>query len=125
MKGSNEMTWKLFLDDERNFQDVTWAPWDIREQYRQEGWIICRNHEEVTRKVDELGFPQFVSFDHDLGDFVNGTGYTVAKYLVDLDMYTDIAMPDDFAFFVHSKNPIGKANIEGYLNNYLKHKSEE
>ena len=118
------MTWKLFLDDERNPADVTWADYKMQQKYRDDEWVICRTHDEVTQKVDELGFPDFVSFDHDLGDFVNGTGYIVAKYLVDLDMYTDISMPSNFAFFVHSKNPIGKANIEGYLNGYLKHRDE-
>ena len=70
--------------------------------------------------VDRLGFPSYVSFDHDLGAFENGDGYKIAKYLVDLDLYTDIRMPDNFDYYVHSQNPIGKANIEGYLNGYLR-----
>lgn len=105
------MTWKLFLDDER------FPPGDWRE------WRIARNHNDVVRLIERLGFPAFVSFDHDLGDFENGDGYKIAKYLVDLDMYTDYKMPDDFDYYVHSQNPIGKANIEGYLDGYLKAKA--
>lgn len=37
----------------------------------------------------------------------------------------DECNPADFAFFVHSQNPVGKANIEGLLNNYLEFKKNE
>lgn len=30
---------------------------------------------------------------------------------------------DDFDYYVHSQNPIGKANIEGLINGYLKAKA--
>jgi hypothetical protein len=33
-------------------------------------------------------------------------------------------IPDDFQFYVHSRNPVGRANIEGLLNNYLEHNNE-
>lgn len=101
--------WNLFIDDERV------PPDDGRE------WIIARNHQEVIEAVEQRNsVPSYVSFDHDLGEFGNGDGYKIAKYLVDLDLYTDLKFPADFSFYVHSQNPIGKANIEGYLNNYLK-----
>lgn len=103
------MTWNLFLDDER------FPPDDGKE------WHIARNHQEVISLVDRLGFPSYVSFDHDLGDFIpNGDGYQVAKYLVDLDLYTRYKMPENFDYYVHSQNPIGKANIEGYLDGYIR-----
>ena len=28
------MSWNMFLDDERELTDVTWAPWHVREKYR-------------------------------------------------------------------------------------------
>jgi hypothetical protein len=114
------MTWNLFIDDERNLEDVTWAPWEVRAKYRDEEWHIARNHDDVIRLIEENGMPSYVSFDHDLGVFENGDGYKIAKYLVDLDMYTTYIFPANFDFYVHSKNPIGKANIEGYLNAYFK-----
>jgi hypothetical protein len=104
------MTWNLFLDDER-------YPAEESDRF----WHIARNHEDVVNLVEKLGFPSYVSFDHDLGDFIpNGDGYQVAKYLCDLDMYTEYKMPDNFDFYVHSQNPVGKANIEGYLRAYLR-----
>ena len=78
-------------------------------------------------KMDK--YVDYISFDHDLGDEDDGeTGYDYAKRLVEMDMDTDFPkykFPDDFSFYVHSQNPIGKANIEGLLNGYLKHKGEK
>ncbi len=123
------MTWNLFLDDERNLEDVTWAPWQVRYMYRNEEWVIARSYGDAMVEILNRGFPKFISFDHDLGDETKYTGYDLAKQLV----VNDIISGDkesrqaykfciDFDFFVHSKNPIGKQNIESYLNNYLKHK---
>jgi hypothetical protein len=117
------MTWNLFLDDERNLDDVQWASWSVKEKYRNEEWKIARNHQGVIDLIEKYGFPSFVSFDHDLGDFIpNGDGYQVAKYLCELDMNTEYKMPENFDFYVHSKNPIGKQNIIEYLENYLRFK---
>ena len=73
--------------------------------------------------------PLIISFDHDLGDETKHTGYDVAKQLVENDIISgnkesrqSYKFCDGFDFYVHSQNPIGKANIEGLLNNYLKHK---
>ena len=48
------------------------------------------------------------------------TGFDFAKWLVEMDMDNIYKFPENFSFHVHSANPVGKANIEGYLNNYLK-----
>ncbi len=37
-------------------------------------------------------------------------------------MNLDYIFPDNFEFYVHSANPVGKQNIESYLNNYCKTK---
>ena len=123
------MTWNLFIDDERMPADVTWAPWEIQEKYRNEEWVIARNGMEATYAIAEHGsFPSYISFDHDLGDKDEGeTGYDYAKRLVDMDMdnnFPRYKFSKDFDYYVHSKNPVGKANIEGLLNNYLEFKNE-
>lgn len=103
--------YSLFLDDER------WPP-----QKNQKGeWVICRTLDDVKSVIAERGFPNFISFDHDLGDD-QPTGMDVTKWLVDYDMDND-AIPEDFEFYVHSQNPIGKRNIESYLNGYLRIKN--
>lgn len=123
------MTWNLFIDDERELKDVTWAPWQVREKYRNEDWVIVRSYGDAMIEILNRGFPKFVSFDHDLAD--KYTGYDLAKQLVENDIISGTkesrqgyTFSPDFDFYVHSQNPIGKANIEGLLNNYMKAKKE-
>ena len=123
------MTWNLFIDDERNLEDVTWASSQIREMYRNEQWVVCRNYTDAIAEVLKRGFPSFVSFDHDLGDNMK-TGHDIAKTLVEADIQSGgnpnrsgYTFSKNFDFYVHSKNPVGKTNIEGLLNSYLKHKN--
>jgi hypothetical protein len=114
----------LFLDDERNPQDVKWiligdvGHWGAN-------WAIVRSYDEAVSWVTEHGFPDVISFDHDLGlmhyanDYSDGkTGFDFAKWLVEYDMDTH-TMPRDFKYTVHSKNPTGAKNIHGLLDNYL------
>ena len=124
------MTWNLFLDDERNIADVTWAPWQIKEMYRNEEWVIARTYADAMVEVLNRGFPKFVSFDHDLGHD-KYTGHEFAKQLVENDIISgnresrqNYKFSPDFSFYVHSQNPIGKANIEGLLNNYLAYRDK-
>lgn len=125
------MTWNLFIDDERNLEDVTWAPWQIREKYRNEQWVIVRSYCDAMVEILNRGFPSFISFDHDLGHN-QYTGYDVAKQLVENDIISSdkesrqsYKFSEDFDFYVHSKNPVGKQNIESYINGYLKAKDEK
>lgn len=97
------MTYKLFLDDER-------VPVD-------DDWVIVRDFAAAVNYVQKNGFPQFISFDNDLGTDIP-TGYEFAKWLIERDLdHND--MPLDFGFYVHSQNPVGKRNIEELLYNYL------
>jgi hypothetical protein len=109
-------SYRLFIDDER------FPPRDGNI------WHIARDWEDVMIAFRIHGMPSFISFDHDLGEDKH-TGHDIAKFLVDLDMNaeegnTDFTLPDDFDFYVHSQNPIGKANIEGILRNYLRFKAD-
>lgn len=49
-----------------------------------------------------------ISFDHDLGADVCGTGYDVAKW-VEEQAYNGVRVVDTYA--VHSANPVGVRNI--------------
>ena len=99
----------IFIDDER------FPPDDGKD------WEIMRTMQEVIDLIkirDSMGVKiSFISFDHDLGDGVP-TGMDIVKWLCDYDMDNQI-FANDFSFYVHSQNPVGKANIEGYLNQYL------
>lgn len=109
------MAIKLYLDDIRNLPN--------------ESYTLVRSYDEALKYVKENGIPAFISFDHDLGVDENEkllpTGYDFAKYLVDMDMNNILVFPKDFSFYVHSANPVGKQNIESYLNGYLKFKNEK
>ena len=104
-------------------------------------WVICRNYEEFVQKVSDTGLEniELISLDHDLGqtaireyfkntsknyiiDYNNiheKTGYDCAKWIVNKSMEEDIDLP---TITVHSANPVGSANMMGYINNYLKNK---
>lgn len=106
------MTYALFIDDER------FPPEDGRP------WKIARNEVEVEALLEECGPPDFISFDHDLGDG-EPTGYDIAHKLVDGDIGIlpgsgyETGLPSCFSFAVHSQNPVGARNIEALLNRYL------
>jgi hypothetical protein len=107
----------------------------------EDDWIICRDYEEFVNKITEIGLDNIymISLDHDLGEtaireyFKNvktnyvvnydniheKTGYDCAKWLVSESMDKNIDIP---LVTVHSANPVGSANMMGYINNYLKNK---
>lgn len=110
------MIWNLFIDDERMPTDVTWGNEAFYSTYP---WTIARTIAQVQDRVNEWGFPAFISFDHDLGDD-EPSGKDIANWLINYDMDHDRnTIPADFQFYVHSRNPVGKQNIEGLLNEYL------
>jgi hypothetical protein len=96
--------YKLYLDDER-------FP-------KSEGWVIVRNYLQFINYITENGLPDMVSFDHDLGNAIDRTGYDCAKWLCEYCMENDLALPE---FNIHSGNPVGRDNIESYLESFKKH----
>jgi hypothetical protein len=112
------MTYNLFIDDERDPFHVTWGNDQVH--YKNGDWIIARNWYDVLEIIVSLGFPNMISFDHDLGEDTK-SGYEIAKNICDLVMDANYELPEDFQYFVHSKNPVGKQNIEMFMNNFLNH----
>jgi hypothetical protein len=51
----------------------------------------------------------------DYNNIEEKTGYDCAKFLVAKSIETNTPLPK---IYVHSANPIGAANIMGYINNY-------
>lgn len=103
------MDYNLFLDDVRELRTIYPGA-------DPSGWVICRSYDEAVDAV-RRSWPEFVSFDHDLGDGVP-SGMDFAKFLVAHDLDHG-GMPDGFRYAVHSANPPGAANINGLLANYL------
>ena len=97
-----------------------------------------RSYEEFVDTVLEIGIEnvELISLDHDLGpratqhflrnttqtyeinygEIPEKTGLDCAKWLVDHVLDNESKLP---VVVVHSANPVGSANIMGYINNYL------
>jgi len=123
MKINNRL--RLYLDDIRTPVD--------------DDWIVVRNYDEFVAQIKLRGLGNFevISLDHDLGegamieyytnvknnymlDYNNieeKTGMDCCRYLVAESMNEKIPLPQ---IYIHSANPIGSANMMGYINNYLK-----
>ena len=78
-----------------------------------EGFERVYSYTEFVAYLEHKGLPDFISFDHDLGE--EFSGYDCAKYLVDYCLDHQLPLHD---FAVHSQNPVGKENIERLLNNF-------
>lgn len=115
------MKYNLFLDDIRepngskHLIEKVLSPYDgpyiLDEIYSRE-FIVAKNYDQFVECIDKHGMPEYVLFDHDLGE--DKTGYDCAKYLVDYCIYNKLEFPD---FCVHSANPVGRENIIKYIIN--------
>jgi hypothetical protein len=119
--------YNLFLDDVRIPTHVTWA--DVP---KDQHYSVVRNFNEFVDIISLRGLPKFVCYDHDLSaehykdigkpsmnynDYEERTGYDCAKWLVAYCLEKNIKHPP---YVVHSLNPIGKNNIESYIESYNK-----
>jgi hypothetical protein len=106
------MKWSLYIDDERMPKTAA-------------NWKIARNGNEAFSLIKKYGFPEHISFDHDLGCDSYGTllptAYDFAKALGEKILDGELVVPDNFTFNVHSANPLGAANIQSYMTNLLSH----
>lgn len=104
-----------------------------------DSWLVVRNYDEFVAHIKMNGLENYevISLDHDLGEgamveyYTNvkpnyeldynripeKTGMDCARFLVAESMNTKIPLP---TIYVHSANPIGAANIIGYVNNYFR-----
>ena len=106
---------------------------------KADNWEVVRNYDEFVAhiKLKGLGAYEVISLDHDLGEgamveyYTNvkpnyeldynripeKTGMDCARFLVAESMNEKIPLP---TIYIHSANPIGTANIIGYINNYFR-----
>jgi len=79
---------------------------------------ITRSSKETIEYLTRYGCPDYISFDHDLGG--QDTSMIIVKWMVEMDLdMSNEWIPYNFEYNVHSANPVGKANLEGYLKCYL------
>lgn len=102
------MTYKIFLDDELEAPDNSWA--------------VARTSQEAKELVINNGSPDVISFDSNLGlDEINNrldTGFEFAQWLVEKDK-TCRFLRDDFKFITHSTNLLEARSIVEFLSYYL------
>ena len=117
--------YNIFLDDVRVPTDVTWANIPVDQHYS-----VVRSYKEFVDLITlRREVPKYVCYDHDLAmamyrideipynSYDEKTGYDCAKWLVNYCMERGIKHPP---YVVHSMNPIGKKNIESYIESYNK-----
>lgn len=121
------INYNIFLDDVRFPSDVTW----VALRFSDAPVVIVRSFEEFKGIIEKHGIPSFVAYDHDLsvehyGDGLNGdnidysqykekTGLDCCKFLVEECAKKSAEHPP---YVVHSMNPVGRANIESYIESY-------
>lgn len=110
------MTYKLFLDDYRTPEMVTWK------RLPSGPWVIVANWTEFKGVVDVRGVPEFVTYDHDLADIhytgtgqIELSGVECAEYLVGRCRELDIPHPP---YEIHSMNPVGAVRIRNTIEDY-------
>ncbi len=108
---------KLFLDDIRTI-DMVYPNCNESE------FDIVRTYAAFVSYIKTHGFPNFISFDNDLGLDNSGKvapdGYAAVKWLV-FESGLDLRNLD---FKIHSANPIAAKQIDGLLTNYINHLKE-
>lgn len=113
----------IFLDDERNVEDVTWMQYD-----KDIDWVVVRRVSDFMFAIMHMGEEDFIiSFDHDLQDFhfytgKEQTGYDALRWYINYCFESGIVVKK---CFFHTQNPIGKKNMESYYNNAVKFQQGE
>ena len=102
------MSYRMFIDDER-FPAT-------------DGWVIVRSSEEAIALIERDGFPEFISFDHDLGG--DDTSMALVRYMIEAALENP-SLPFPRAYDVHSQNPVGATNIRGLMDAFIKHLDKE
>lgn len=108
----------LFLDDERIPSDVYWIALPERD------WSIVRNMEQFVAYLELFGTPDIISFDNDLGDG-EPEGRECLNWFVEQVLDGKLKIPENFRFFIHSKNNIAAEAMRGKFENLLRHIGRE
>ena len=121
LKARAFLTLRIFIDDERMPSDVTWMN---SIDYTKETWFVARTSHDVFDIIKNhyIGDERIIiSFDHDLQQFdeygKEVTGYDILKSIINMHMDKKISDIPDCYF--HTKNPVGKKNMEEYYRSYI------
>lgn len=115
--------WKLFLDDDGVL---------FSEELKKSGkrfppdntFIIANTIEDAKQLIIKNGFPNFISFDNDLGLDISGKareGIELVNWIIESVLDGLLSIPKDFKFNVHSHNPVASELIKEKMNSFLKY----
>ena len=129
---------KIYLDDVRTPKDKDWMV--VRNYHEFVNLVkklglrnigtISLDHDLGDSAMNEYHTNVSPNFKLDYGNIIEKTGYDAAKFLVDeyytqnperleMNYFDRKKEPLDFPIVLtHSANPIGSANIMGYINNF-------
>ena len=103
----NMMSYNLFIDDLREVSYIS----NIVSPFVESDWKVCRTSSDAISCVIEHGIPEFISFDHDLGE--------EDTVMVFLKKWTVLFPLNKFPdYYIHSSNPVGKENIESFVRSF-------
>ena len=131
---------KIYLDDVRTPTNDEWVVVRNYDEFVSYIKMHGLDNIELISLDHDLGESAMVeyysnvknNYTSDYSNIDEKTGYDAAKYLVDVFYNNNVERfqmsrkdkkNNEFKFpvvYVHSANPIGSANIIGYINNYLK-----
>lgn len=137
---------KIYLDDIRT--PISKENWEIARNYDQFVSIVQKygldniqkismDHDLGETAIEEYFRNALPNYEIDYSRIEEKTGYDAAKWLVDyfysvyperIDMKREDKNKIPFVFpaiTVHSANPIGSANIMGYINNFYKNEGQK
>jgi hypothetical protein len=97
---------------------------DLRTPTTDYRWHVVRSYDEAVAWVEKNGMPDYVSFDHDLGED-SKTGYDFAKWLIDQDEQGRHRFRYGFHYNVHSANPVGVKNITELFAGYQSYRDRQ
>ena len=106
-----------------NNKNKIWLYLDDVRIPKTDNWEVVRNYDEfVSHDLGEGALIEYYThtkqnYELDYNRIIEKTGMDCARFLVAESMNTKIPLP---TIYVHSANPIGAANMIGYINNYLK-----
>jgi hypothetical protein len=106
------MSYDLFIDDERE------PPEDGRQ------WKVVRSSSEAILLFHNMGVPELISFDHDLGG--DDTSQRYVDWIIGLCLdLIDIGVDPKFIKFprnyvIHSQNPVGAKAIDQKMKSFIR-----
>ena len=93
---------------------------DLRDP-KTDGWTIVRSASKCIDLIKKnRNSIKMISFDHDLGDDEDGTGYDVAKW-IEAECYFGMKCPK---WNIHSANPVGEKNIKSAMESAERYSKE-